>query len=98
MDWDPEAPPTSEIDDVEFANGLLDYTEQSYCIDTNGVYATGFSDGGGLTHLLACDVKVLARLRAHPVAFYKDSALKQPLFRKHSLSSGRIDLTKTRDE
>ena len=80
---DPEAPPTNEINDIEFANDLLDYIEQSYCIDTNRVYAAGFSNGGGLTDLLACDAKVSARLAAVAIAsgaFYKDGALKEPLF------------------
>jgi poly(3-hydroxybutyrate) depolymerase len=80
---DPEAPLTSEINDIEFANDLLDYIEQEYCIDTSRVYATGFSNGGGLTDLLACDTEVSTRMAAAAIAsgaFYKDSALKEPLF------------------
>lgn len=80
---DPEAPPTSQINDVDFVADLLDYLEQQYCIDTLRVYATGFSNGGGLTDLLACSKEVSARLAAVAIAsgaFYKDSALQEPLF------------------
>lgn len=80
---DPEAPVLSEINDIAFANDLLDYMEENYCVDTSRVYASGFSNGGGLTDLLACSEKVSARLAAVAIAsgaFYKDSALKEPLF------------------
>ena len=80
---DPEAPPTSEVSDIAFTNDLLDYIELHYCIDISRVYAAGFSNGGGLTDLLACNTKVSARLAAAAIAsgaFYKDSALKEPLF------------------
>ena len=80
---DPEAPATSEINDIEFANDLLDYLEKEYCIDTTRIYASGFSNGGGLTDLLACNTKVSTRLAAVAIAsgaFYTDSALREPLF------------------
>jgi poly(3-hydroxybutyrate) depolymerase len=74
---------TGEINDIKFANDLLDYIKAEYCIDTSCVYATGFSNGGGLTDLLACNIGVSARLAAVAIAsgaVYKDSALKEPLF------------------
>ena len=80
---DPEAPATSEINDIAFANDLLDYLEENYCIDKSRIYASGFSNGGGLTDLLACNDKVSARLAAAAIAsgaFYTDAALKEPLF------------------
>ena len=57
--------------------------QEHYCVDTRRVYAAGFSNGGGLTHLLACDEKLSTRIAAFAIAsgaFYKDSALKEPLF------------------
>lgn len=78
---DPEASFTSEINDVEFANDL-DYIEGEYGIDTSHVYATGFSNAGGLTDLLACDPKVSVMFAAVVIASgasHKDSALEELL-------------------
>lgn len=49
------------------------------------VYLVGFSNGGGLTHLLACDPEVSKQVAAAAIvsgAFYKDHSLKgdEPLF------------------
>ena len=80
---DPAAPHTSEVNDIDFASDILDEIERSYCVDTSRVYASGFSNGGGLTGLLACSPSVSRRLAAVAIAsgaFYKDSALREPLF------------------
>jgi polyhydroxybutyrate depolymerase len=42
------------IDDVAFVAALLDQLETDYAIDPARVYATGFSNGAMLTHLLGC--------------------------------------------
>ncbi|KAF2115079.1 poly depolymerase [Lophiotrema nucula] len=68
---DPDAP--SSIDDVKFTLELLDYLEESYCIDSSRMYAAGKSNGGGFTGLLACDSTATKRVAAFaPVsgAFY----------------------------
>ena len=44
------------IDDVRFASTLLDALEADLCIDTTRIYATGFSNGGAMTGLLACQL------------------------------------------
>jgi polyhydroxybutyrate depolymerase len=44
----------SGVDDVAFTAGLLDHLQSTLCVDTARVYATGFSNGGGFTALLAC--------------------------------------------
>ena len=57
--------------------------QEHYCVDKRRVYAAGFSNGGGLTDLLACDEKLSTRIAAFAIAsgaFYKDGALKEPLF------------------
>ena len=72
---------------------LLDHVEEHYCVDKRRVYAAGFSNGGGLTELLACDEKLSTRIAAFAIAsgaFYKDSALKEPLF--SHCSSGRYPI------
>lgn len=76
---DPEAP--SSINDVVFTLELLDLLESTYCIDRSRIYATGKSNGGGFTGLLACDPDATARIAAFaPVsgAFYLDENQQLP--------------------
>ena len=49
-------PVISNVDDVGFTNALLDDIESRFSVDTERVYATGLSNGGVLTHLLACEL------------------------------------------
>ncbi|RJQ76741.1 poly(3-hydroxybutyrate) depolymerase [Pseudonocardiaceae bacterium YIM PH 21723] len=48
------APYASSADDVRFVQDLLDRTETDLCVDTTRIFATGKSNGGGFTALLAC--------------------------------------------
>jgi polyhydroxybutyrate depolymerase len=48
------APENSGADDVRFVNTLLDHLESTLCVDQSRIYATGKSEGGGFTALLAC--------------------------------------------
>ncbi|MFF0220051.1 alpha/beta hydrolase family esterase [Streptomyces vinaceus] len=48
------APYSSGADDVRFVGDLLERTRAWYCVDSKRVYATGKSNGGGFTALLAC--------------------------------------------
>ena len=47
----PYQPPS---DDVLFVSDLLDSLQSAYCVDPLRIYATGKSNGGGFTALLAC--------------------------------------------
>jgi polyhydroxybutyrate depolymerase len=40
-------------DDVLFVSNILDDLQKNYCVDAHRIYATGFSNGGGMTTLLA---------------------------------------------
>jgi polyhydroxybutyrate depolymerase len=40
--------------DVQMVGALLDHIEATLCVDTHRVYATGMSDGGAMTSVLAC--------------------------------------------
>lgn len=42
------------VDDVAFTRDLLDELEADLCLDRRRVYATGKSNGGGFTGILAC--------------------------------------------
>jgi polyhydroxybutyrate depolymerase len=44
------------VDDVQFTKDLLALIESEYCIDPGRVFATGFSNGGFMSHELACDM------------------------------------------
>lgn len=46
----------SQIDDVGFVSALLDRLQEDLCVDPQRIYATGFSNGGFLSHRLACEL------------------------------------------
>jgi len=48
--------PGSEVDDVGFTTALLDTLAADYNIDLTRVYATGMSNGGFMSYLLACEM------------------------------------------
>jgi polyhydroxybutyrate depolymerase len=48
------APATAGADDVRFVGDLLDRLQATLCVDPTRIYATGKSEGGGFTALLAC--------------------------------------------
>lgn len=56
----------NNVDDVGFAEALVDEIAAVSCIDTEKVFATGYSNGGFLSHRLACESSVFAGIA--PVA------------------------------
>jgi polyhydroxybutyrate depolymerase len=42
------------VDDFAFTNNLIDHLEATLCIDASRVYATGISNGAGMSSLLGC--------------------------------------------
>jgi polyhydroxybutyrate depolymerase len=44
------------VDDVAFVSALLDALEAEYCIDKKRTFSVGFSNGGMLSHKLACEL------------------------------------------
>lgn len=48
-------PASTGLDDVGFVMALIDELEARLCVDPARVYATGFSNGGFLSHRLACE-------------------------------------------
>ncbi len=45
-----------DVDDVGFASAIIDAVGDEVCLDTARVYATGFSNGGFLSHRLGCEL------------------------------------------
>jgi len=93
LQWlgDPAAPPREEVDDILFINVLLDSLQRDYDVDKSRTGVIGFSNGGGLAALLAADTDTSQRFSSFAIssgAFYRDSALKEPLFSR--ISPGRI--------
>ncbi len=50
------AQPNDNVDDVGFVGAMLDSVTQQTCIDPKRIFATGFSNGGMLSHRLACQM------------------------------------------
>ncbi|QBD78181.1 ferulic acid esterase [Ktedonosporobacter rubrisoli] len=42
------------VDDVLFTSDLINRLQETLCINPQRIYAVGFSNGGGLTNILAC--------------------------------------------
>ncbi len=47
---------SDKIDDVAFVSSLLDELTKKLCVDDKRVFATGLSNGGFLSHRLACEL------------------------------------------
>lgn len=45
-----------ELDDVKFFTDLLDELNKRLCLDSTHIFVTGLSNGGGMSHRLACEV------------------------------------------
>ncbi|KEQ61746.1 alpha/beta-hydrolase, partial [Aureobasidium melanogenum CBS 110374] len=52
---DPSYVGNGTINDMNFVRTLVANMSSQYCIDTSRVFAAGFSNGGGLVNVLACD-------------------------------------------
>jgi len=60
--WATGLPLRPQVNDVLFASDLLGHLQATLCINPLRIYATGFSNGGGMTNLLAC--KLASRIAA----------------------------------
>ncbi len=56
------------VDDVAFARAIVQQVVSEGCIDERRIYATGFSNGGGMAYKLACDAADMVAAVA-PAAF-----------------------------
>ncbi|HEY5143373.1 MAG TPA: PHB depolymerase family esterase [Solirubrobacteraceae bacterium] len=52
--WNTSGALPGKPDDVAFLDAVLDRVERLACVDASRVYATGVSNGGGMTALLGC--------------------------------------------
>src|SRR6185436_10577421 len=47
---------SSKVDDLKFVSDLIDKLKTEYCVDPKRVFASGLSNGGMLSHRLACEM------------------------------------------
>jgi polyhydroxybutyrate depolymerase len=47
---------TNDVDDVGFVSAMLDRIDAELCVDRSRFYASGMSNGGILSHRLACEI------------------------------------------
>lgn len=47
---------SSKVDDLGFTRDMLAKLDAEYCVDEKRVFSTGFSNGGFLSYLLACEL------------------------------------------
>ncbi|HEV2459660.1 MAG TPA: PHB depolymerase family esterase [Ktedonobacterales bacterium] len=52
--WASAGPVDEGIDETPFVTHVLDDVQRHYCVDARRIFATGFSNGGGMTNFLAC--------------------------------------------
>ncbi len=52
--WATTARKRNQVNDVVFVSDLLNQLQARLCVDPGRIYAMGFSNGGGMTNLLAC--------------------------------------------
>ncbi|KAF2429402.1 alpha/beta-hydrolase [Tothia fuscella] len=65
---DPSSPELKRNNDITYTLELLTHITESFCIDLNRIYAVGFSGGGGLVNLLACDPTLSSSIAAYAIA------------------------------
>jgi polyhydroxybutyrate depolymerase len=44
-----------KVDDVQFTRDMISWLEANACVDPKRIYASGCSNGGGMSYRLACD-------------------------------------------
>jgi polyhydroxybutyrate depolymerase len=84
-------------DDVGFARNIIAWLEENTCVDTAKVFSTGFSNGGFMTHRLACEASdVFAAFAPHSGLIEKTFAptcspqYSRPILALHGTADGVV--------
>lgn len=59
---------SKDVDDVAFTRAMIESIAADGCVDLKRVYVTGFSNGGGMSYLMACEAADVIAAAA-PAAF-----------------------------
>lgn len=77
----------NQIDDVQFVRDMLSELENRLCIDTTRIYATGMSNGGFMSHRLACElsdrIAAIAPVAGHALQLTCDPTRPVPVAHFH---------------
>jgi polyhydroxybutyrate depolymerase len=95
--WD-DGPSANGQRDQQFVRDLITYLENQYSIDSKRIYATGISNGGGMTNRLGCDMAdVIAAIAPDSGAynFWQDCnpARPMPVLAFHGLDDHLVPYT-----
>ncbi|MBL6979963.1 MAG: prolyl oligopeptidase family serine peptidase [Anaerolineales bacterium] len=78
----PESEALTEVNDIQFVQEFIDYLTSQLSIDSQRIFAVGFSNGGGMVNRLGCDLSEKIAAIA-PVAgtyyFYEDCQPNRPI-------------------
>lgn len=85
----------SAVDDVGFVDDLLDAVSAEYCVDPARIYATGMSNGGFMSHRLACDlshrIAAIASVAGYDVTTSCAPERPVPVIHFHGTADGTVD-------
>jgi polyhydroxybutyrate depolymerase len=81
--WNTGVHPTITTDDVLFVSNILNQIQSNFCVNPTQIYATGFSNGGGLTGKLACNlsnrIAAFAPISGSYLTSYLSCSAKRPV-------------------
>jgi polyhydroxybutyrate depolymerase len=77
-------------DDLLFVNDLLDKLEMQLCLDPERVFATGYSNGGGMSMRLACDAYDRVKAVGLVAAVFQPCTPKAPLIAFHGTADALV--------
>jgi polyhydroxybutyrate depolymerase len=66
------------VDDVAYINAIIDDVQRSYNVDAKRIYAMGHSNGGFMSHRLACDAPRIAAIVSLAGAVWNDPSKCRP--------------------
>jgi polyhydroxybutyrate depolymerase len=66
------------VDDVAYVNAVIDDVENKYNVDPKRIFITGHSNGGFMSHRLACDAPRVAAIVSLAGAVWKDPSKCNP--------------------
>jgi polyhydroxybutyrate depolymerase len=66
------------VDDVAYVNAIIDDVSAKYNVDAKRIFVTGHSNGGFMSHRLACDAPRVAAIASLAGATWADPAMCQP--------------------
>lgn len=77
MSWQGPSYAVHGVDDLQYTSDLLAHLNETYCIDSSRIYASGKSNGGGFVDTLACSSagNAFSAFAMAAAALYTDTSL-----------------------